>query len=517
MRIADYLDATASRSPGALALVDGPLRLDWRGAQRRVHAIAAALAREPGLAPGARVAIMSPNDGRVMLLQLAASRADLAWVSIQIRNSVETNARVLEHFDVDLLFFHGQLEGHVPALRRAVPRIKRFVCVDRESPEGESLERWSAGPDRPWQGGREAPDAAAFLAPTGGETGPCRGPLHTNRALEVCALNTALALGAGPDSRHLVVAPLSHAAGLVALSFVVHGGANVVLPAFQEEPVLDAIEREGVTHLFLPPTALYGLLDHPRTATADLRSLRCVLVGGAPTDPARFREAVRVLGPVLHEAYGQMETLIPLLVKLPADYLRPDGSCDETVLRSAGRPTLLARVELMDEEGALVPPGERGEIVVQSSMVMQGYYKAPEATAAASRFGWHHTGDVAVRDERGFLTIVDRKRELIISGGFNLHPAEIATVLYAHPAVRDCAVVGVPDPKWGEAVKAVVELAPGAAATEAELIALCREKLGAMKAPKTVEFWPSLPRNGAGEVLRAEVRRTFWQGQWRSV
>jgi acyl-CoA synthetase (AMP-forming)/AMP-acid ligase II len=505
--------------------VDGSRRLDWRAAQREVHAIAGALAREPGLAPGAHVAIMSPNDGRVMLLQLAASRADLAWVSIQTRNTVETNARVLEHFDADLLFFHSELQGAIPALRRAVPRLRRFVCIDRESPEGESLEGWSAraplpagaGAGRPWSAGREAPDAAAFLAPTGGETGPCRGPLHTNRALEMCALNTALALGAAPDSRHLVVAPLSHAAGLMALAFVVHGGANVVLPGFEEDAVLDAIEREGITHLFLPPTALYALLAHPRTASANLRSLRCLLVGGAPTDPARFQEAVRVLGPVVHEAYGQMETLIPLLVKAPADYLRPDGSCDELALRSAGRPSLLARVELMDDDGALVPPGERGEIVVQSSMVMQGYYRSPEATAAVSRFGWHHTSDVAVRDERGFLTIVDRKRELIISGGFNLHPAEIATVIYGHPAVRDCVVVGVPDPKWGEAVKAVIELLPGAAATEAELVALCREKLGAMKAPKTVEFWPSLPRNAAGEVLRAEVRRTFWQGQWRSV
>ena len=517
MRIADYFDATVSRSPAALALVDEGRRIDYRAAQRTVHAIAAALGREPHLAAGAHVAIMSPNDARVMQLQLGVSRADMAWVSVQTRNTVETNARVLDHFDVDLLFFHSQLESAIPTLRRAVPRIKRFVCIDRESQVGESLEDWIAGAAGASIAGREDPNAPAFLAPTGGDTGPCKGTLHTNRALEVCAINTALALGAGPDSRHLVVAPLSHAAGLVALSFVLHGGTNVVLPGFHEEPVLEAIERERITHVFLPPTALYALLAHPRTARTDLSSLRCVLVGGAPTDPEKFQEAVRVLGPVIHEAYGQMETLIPLLVKLPGDYLRPDGRCDEAILRSAGRPTLLARVELMDAEGGLVPPGERGEIVVQSSMIMQGYYKSPEATAEVSRFGWHHTGDVGVRDDRGFITIVDRKRELIISGGFNLYPAEIAAVIYGHPAVRDCAVVGVPDPKWGEAVKAIVELRPGASATEADVVALCKEKLGAMKAPKSVEFWPALPRNEHGEILRQEVRRRFWEGQWRSV
>jgi acyl-CoA synthetase (AMP-forming)/AMP-acid ligase II len=301
------------------------------------------------------------------------------------------------------------------------------------------------------------------------------------------------------------------------LGFTVKGGVNIILPGFDPEVLLDVIEREKVTHLYLPPTAVYGLLAHPKTQTTDFSSLKAFIVGAAPIAPEKFKEAVRVFGPVMVEGFGQTETLIPILVKNARDYLRSDGSIDEDVVRAAGRATDVARIAIMDEEGNLLPAGERGEIVVRSSMVMQGYYKKPEESAAVSTFGWHHTGDVGVMDARGYVTIVDRIKDMIVSGGFNIFPVEIEKVIQGHPAVLDCIVVGVPDDKWGEAVKAVVQLKSGQSASEEDILSLCKQHLGSTKTPKSVEFWDELPRSAVNKLLKKDVRAKFWGAQWRAI
>jgi acyl-CoA synthetase (AMP-forming)/AMP-acid ligase II len=281
--------------------------------------------------------------------------------------------------------------------------------------------------------------------------------------------------------------------------------------------IFDQIERHGITNLFVPPTLLYGLMAHPRAATTDFRSLKVLLTGAAPVAPEKYREAVKLFGPVVCEGYAQTETLFPLVMKTPRDYLRPDGSFDEAVLRSAGRAARHARVEIMDEAGNLLPAGERGEVVVQTSMAMQGYYRNPRETEAVSRHGWRHTGDVGVKDERGYITIVDRLKDMIVTGGFNVYPAQVETVIAGHDAVLDCVVVGVPDEKWGEAVKAVIQLKPGRSVSAEEVTALCRDKLGGVYAPKSVEFWDDLPRSAVGKLLRRDVRAKFWKNQWRAI
>ncbi len=291
----------------------------------------------------------------------------------------------------------------------------------------------------------------------------------------------------------------------------------MILADFEPDAFLRKCSEERITHLFLPPTILYSLLISPLAKTLDLSSFQCIFVGAAPVAPEKFKEAVRLFGPVVYEGYAQTETLIPVLVKSPSDYLLPDGSFDEDVLRSSGRPPAFVRVGIMDDDGALVPAGQAGEIVVRASMGMTCYYKLPDATAQASLHGWHHTGDVGVMDARGYVTLIDRKKDMIISGGFNVYPNEIEAVLNTHPAVLECIVIGVPDDKWGEAVKGIVRLKPGATASDAELIGLCRERLGSIKTPKTVEFWPDLPRSAVGKLLRREARQKFWAGQWRSI
>jgi len=517
MRLADYFDAVVALRPDDLAFVDGATRLTYGASQKYVHAVANGLTRERTAGVGPHVAIYAPNDHRVTLLHLGINLADFAWLSVHIRNSIETNAEVLEYFDTDIVFFHSYFESSMPVLKAKLVNTKLFVCIDGVSEHGVSMEEWLKGCHKPFRNQPENPGQCAFLQPTGGTTGPSKGAVHTHRTLELMGLALASAFNANATSRHLCIAPLTHAAGLLVLGFVIKGGVNIIMPGFDPVALLALIEKEKVTHLYLPPTAVYGLLAHPQTKLTDFSSLKCFIVGAAPIAPEKFKEAVKVFGPIMYEGFGQTETLIPILVKGPEDYLRSDGSFDEEVVRAAGRAVDVARLAIMDPEGNLLPAGQRGEIVVRSSMVMQGYYKRPEETVEVSQFGWHHTTDVGVMDARGYVTIVDRMKDMIVSGGFNIFPVEIEKVIQGHPAVLDCIVVGVPDEKWGEAVKAVVQLKAGAAVDEAAIMALCREQLGSTKTPKSVEFWSELPRSAVGKLLKKDVRAKFWGDQWRAV
>jgi acyl-CoA synthetase (AMP-forming)/AMP-acid ligase II len=217
------------------------------------------------------------------------------------------------------------------------------------------------------------------------------------------------------------------------------------------------------------------------------------------------------------EAFGQTEAPAMITAKAPWDYIDSDGNINEKRLASVGRPCVLNKVAIMADDGALLPRGQPGEIVVRGRLVNPGYYKDPEATAQVRHFGWHHTGDIGVMDEDGYITIIDRKKDMIISGGFNVYPNEIEQVLAAHPAIQECAVIGVPDNKWGEAVKAIVSLRPGCTATAAELIALVRKRLGAVKSPKSIDFITDMPRSPAGKVLKTELRKPYWKKQSRAV
>ncbi len=240
-------------------------------------------------------------------------------------------------------------------------------------------------------------------------------------------------------------------------------------------------------------------------------------IAAAPYAPDKFKEAVKVFGPVMHDLYGQTEILFPVLAKFSRDYLYANGTFDEEIVRSTGRAVPFAWMEIMDDDGKILPPGETGEIVVRSTIVMQGYYKRPKETKEVSKFGWHHTSDVGVKDARGFITIVDRKKDMIISGGFNVYPVEVETVILTHSAVLECTVIGVLSEKWGEEIKAVITLKDGAKATGEEFLASCKDKLGSIKAPKSVEFWPELPHSAVGKLLKKDIRAKFWEGQWRAV
>ncbi len=345
-----------------------------------------------------------------------------------------------------------------------------------------------------------------MIVGTGGTTGTPKGVMLTGRNLETMTALTLIGYPFEGRPVYLALAPLTHAAGVLCFPILACGGEIVVMRTPDVGGFLLHIERHRVTHTFLPPTLIYMVLAHEELPATDLSSLQCFWYGAAPMSATRLEEALTRIGPMA-QLFGQTEAPMMISTMSPADHYRSDGSIAVERLSSAGRPAPLVTVAVMGDEGALLPNGERGEIVVRSTLVMAGYYKNKEATAEASRFGWHHTGDIGYLDDDGFLYIVDRAKDMVITGGFNVYSTEVEQALLAHPAVQDCAVIGLPDEKWGERITAVLQLLPGQSVEPAEVKAFVKARIGSVKAPKQIEVWPDLPRSKVGKVLKTEIKK----------
>ena len=316
---------------------------------------------------------------------------------------------------------------------------------------------------------------------------------------------------------NLAAAPMTHTAGFLTLAATARGGKVVVIARPDPDELLDIVCNERVTEFFLPPTVIFRLLETPGVEKRDFSHLRYFMYGAAPMSVEKLRAAIKVFGPVMLQGYGQTEAPGSIAFLRPSDHFRNGEIADERRLSSCGLPSVLNTTAILDDRGRPAPPGETGEICVRGDIVMKGYYKQPGKTAEVIVDGWLHTGDLGHLDDEGYLHITDRKKDMIISGGFNIYPSEVEQVIWSHPAVLDCAVIGVPDERWGEAVKAVVELKPGAPATAEELIAICKEKLGSVRAPKSVDFIDALPRSPVGKVLKKDIRDEYWKDVSRQI
>ena len=507
MRLADYLDKGASLGPDAPCLTTDDVTLTYAQTQALSVRIAAALLAS-GVEAGTSVAILSANDPIAFTTVFGISRAGAVWCPVNPRNEAAENRELLELFDCQVLLFQAAFAPLVAAIRADLPRVTTWVCLDDADVEAalgweEFLAR-GAGVDVPERSPHA--DDLAMIVGTGGTTGRPKGVMLTQLNLETM---TALTLMSYPfDGRptYLALAPLTHAAGVLCFPVLALGGHIVVMRSPDVGAFLSLIERHSVTHTFLPPTLIYLVLDHDRLDATDLRSLQCFWYGAAPMSTTRLEQALERIGPMA-QLFGQTEAPMMISTMSPADHRRTDGSVAVERLASAGRPTPLVHVAIMTEDGALLGAGERGEIVVRSSLVMAGYYRNPEATAEVSRHGWHHTGDIGYLDGDGFLFIVDRAKDMIISGGFNVYSTEVEQALMAHPDVQDCAVFGLPDEKWGERVSAVVQPRAGATVDPGELIAFVKARIGSVKAPKQIDVWADLPRSKVGKILKNEVKQ----------
>ncbi len=506
MRLCDYLDKGASLGGDAPCLTIGDVSASYAEVQRRSREIAGAL-QASGIAPGDRVAVLSANDPLALTCVFGISRAGAVWCPVNPRNEAAENRELLDLFGCRCLFFQEKFAPLVSRIRGDLPALTALVCLDGEVEGAVSFPDWLAE-----HGGEPEPvtvpdDDLCVLAGTGGTTGRPKGVRLTGHNLETATALTLMSYPFGVRPRYLALAPLTHSAGVLTFPVMAMGSETVVMPAPDLGEFLRLVEHHWITHAFLPPTVIYGLLDHPALDSADLTSLRCLWYGAAPMSQVRLTEALHRIGPVMGRLFGQTEAPNMISALAPADHFLPDGSIATERLSSAGRPTPLTQVAIMAPDGALLPRGSRGEIVVRGPLVMAGYHENPAATAEVSAHGWHHTGDIGYLDEDNFLYIVDRAKDMIITGGFNVYSAEVEQALRAHPAVQDCAVVGLPDDRWGERVTAVAQLRSGGSTDAAALIAFVKERLGGVKAPKQVEIWPDLPRSKVGKVLKAEIRQ----------
>lgn len=521
MRAIDYFDKNADLYPNRTAIVDGDRSYSYAETRAFTDQIARGLWAS-GVKQEDRVAIFSHNHPAVLFCMLGMLRAGAAWVPINFRNAADANVEFLNYSGTTWLFYHSKFQEQVDDIRKRVPGMKHFICIDAGGVDPNSLaafmDRGTAAAVPDWADAHGNLEQLMGLVPTGGTTGPARGVRVTNLAWGTM-MELAMRYWNCEDSTPicLCTAPLSHAAGPVAFSIFAMGGTNVILPGFDAGQVLCAIEQRRATHIFLPPTAFYSMLAHPDVEKFDYSSMRVFLLAGSPVSPDKFKKGVEVFGPCMCQSYGQTEAPM-ILTFLDAHTVAAAAHGDHPErLRSCGRPTAAVHVAIMDDSGRILPPHQPGEIVARGTLVTGGYFNLPDATAEIRRYGWHHTGDVGYMDKDGYVYIVDRKKDMIISGGFNVYCTEVEAGIMALPQVQECAVIGIPDEKWGEAVKAIVVCRSDDSLTEAEVIAHCKAKLGSVKSPKSVEFWTEIPKTPAGKLDRKAMRKPYWTTADREV
>ena len=513
MKLTDYLDRGATFGPGEPCLIDAEDSFSFREAVEATWRIAAGM-HARGANRGTRAAVLANNSVAGFLCILGILRLGATWIPLNALHSVEDHDHFLTTTECEWLFYETALEDRARRLAAEVPSIQHLIPLSELRDGGRRFGSAQQISEMPADAGD---DGLCILFASGGTTGRSKAVMWTLGMIENLVANFLIGAGTGYRPVHLVVAPISHAAGVVALPLMAIGGSTVILPKVDSLAIMEAIERHRVTTLFLPPTAIYNLLAHPRVRDFDYSSLRNFVYAAAPMSVDKLKQALDVFGPVMTQTFGQAEAPLVCTMLTPAEHMAALAEGDDRRLGSCGRPCPLNTMAILDDEGRELANNERGEIAVRSALVTPGYYGNPEATKAAFKNGWLCTGDIGHRDDEGFYYIVDRKRDMIITGGYNVFPSEVEQVLWSHESVQDCAVIGVPDERWGESVKAIVELKAGRSVDPEALIALCRERLGAVRAPKSVEIWEALPRSPNGKVLKREVRDTFWSAQERKV
>jgi acyl-CoA synthetase (AMP-forming)/AMP-acid ligase II len=506
MYLTQGLHRALQQHPDRLATVDGDRTRTYEASAQRIAKLASAL-RQIGVNRGDRVGMLALNSDRYHEYLLAVPWADAVLNPINIRWSPAEIGYALRDSQTDVLFVDDAFSPAVPALRASYPGLHTVVhCGNAPTPEGMSSYEELIASGEVIDDVRRSGDQLAGVFYTGGTTGLPKGVMLSHANLMTSVLGM-LSVGSflSPEGQLLHVAPLFHLADLAAWAGqTTLGGTHVMLSTFDPTAILETIERQQVTDALLIPTMLQMVIDHPTVGEYDLSSLQTVMYGASPISEAVLSRAMKTMGSArFMQGYGMTE-LSPL-----ATVLRPEDHDHPELLRSAGRAAPCAEVKIFDANDREVPPGHTGEIVARGGNVMLGYWNKPEETANALRNGWMHTGDAGYMDERGYVFLVDRIKDMIISGGENVYSTEVENALCRHPAVSACAVIGAPDETWGERVHAVVVLAENSSATAEELRDFCKTQIAGYKAPRTVSFVDALPLSGAGKVLKRELRERF--------
>jgi fatty-acyl-CoA synthase len=506
-----------------VGVIDGPRRYTYAEFGERSRRLAGAVTRL-GIKPGDVVSFLTYNTHHLLEAYFGVPQARAVLNPLNIRLRPQEIASILNHAESQALFFHNDFTSAIAEMRPNLDTVREFVGLEIDGPapfQTRDYEALLAGSPPLGEDPEVDENSPAEVFYTSGTTGKPKGVVLTHRTLYLHALYTMIAHSTTDADVFLHVVPMFHVNGWgVPHAVTAVGGVHVLLRKIDPVEIFRLIERERVTRLAGVPAIYNALLNHSDIERWDLGSLRLATTGGAPASPVLIKAMEEKLGCEAMVGYGLTETSPVLTLARPKTHLSEETPERRLERRSTtGYAIPGVEVRVVDERGRDVPADGAtvGEIAVRSNVVMEGYLNDPEATAAAIRDGWFYTGDMATIDAEGYLNIVDRKKDIIISGGENISSVEVENALVAHHGVYECAVVAVPDKHWGEVPKALVVLKPGANASEQELIQFCRDRLAHFKAPKSVEFFEALPKGGTGKILKADLREPYWAGRAKRV
>jgi acyl-CoA synthetase (AMP-forming)/AMP-acid ligase II len=520
--LADVPRHHAKTRPDAVALIDGDRITTYRTFDERCSRVANGLLAL-GVKPGARIAAMDQNSDRYFEILFGAAKIGAVLVSVNWRLAPPEIAYILTDARAEVIFIGEQFAGLLDSAGGELQHLKHVIVTDGAAKGWPNYEAWLAKQSSADPGYRGSAKDTVVQMYTSGTTGHPKGVELSHFAHYAHERNRA----ANPDDPHmawndwtssdtsLVTMPTFHVSGTGwGIVGLYNGARSIILRQFDPAEVLSVIETEHVTKLVLVPAAIQQLLLHPNCRKTDFSSIAYLLYGASPIPADLLREAVSVFRCGFIQLYGMTETT-GAVTYLPADDHDLNGN---KRMRSAGKAFTGVTIEIRDAEGHTLSTGDEGEIWIHSQSCMNGYWNLPEATAATmTGNNWVRTGDAGLMDEDGYVYVRDRVKDMIVSGGENIYPAEVESAMYGHPAIAEVAVIAIPDQKWGEAVKAIVVLKGGAEADTKSILDFTRERIAGYKVPKTIDFVDALPKNGTGKVLKRELRKPFWEGRERQV
>lgn len=524
MLIPNALIQTSQRSGSKVAVIDGDKTFTYHELAQRVSRLKHSLLCM-GVQQKDRVGILMLNSFRYLELMYAIPAVGAIMVPLNVRLTADELSFILKDAEVQTLFLHREFLSLLPSLWVKTPCLNRVILAedpDLNDEDEDGLPNYemllSQEEDEPLLTEDLQEEDIAALYYTGGTTGRSKGVMLTHRNLVSNAFHGALAVGYGEDDRYLHAAPMFHMAdGASTYAVTLMGGTHVHLRSFQVEGVLQLWEKEKVTCGLLVPTMVNMLINHPKFSAYKTNTMRKVIYGGSPMPKEVLKQAILQLPEAQFiQLYGMSEAAPILTVLKGSEHLK-GLKTKGNLLSSCGRPVPGVEMKVVDQAGEQVGAGVVGEIAARGPNIMKGYWNLPDETALALRDGWYHSGDLAYRDVEGYYYVVDRAKDMIISGGENIYSIEVENILYKHPAVLECAVIGIPDEKWGESVLGVVVVRPGQQISSDELISFTKEHLAGFKVPRGIVFVENLPKSGAGKILKRMIRENYWEGQDRRV